>query len=188
MTDRVFLNLKLMALTKEQKSEILNALVEQMKEAKSVVFADFQGLSVKGMDEMRTQMREKGVKFQVAKKTLLKLAAKEAGFGEIPNEVLEGPVGAAFSMEGEIAAAKALHTFGKKNPEVKLRGALFEGRVLSIEETKELALLPSREELIGKFMYLVKYPVQGFHGVLHNTLGGFVRALNAVKEQKEQAA
>lgn len=177
-----------MALTKEQKSEILTDLIQNIKESKSVVFADFQGLSVKDMKDLRSKMREKGVNYKVAKKTLIKLAAKEAGFEEIPSEVLEGPVGAAFSMEDEISAAKLIHQFAKKNKNLKLRGALFEGRVLSFEETKQLALLPGKEELLGKFVYLIKYPVQGFHGVLNNTLAGFVRALDAIKEQKEQAA
>lgn len=177
-----------MPLTKQQKEELVSQMIEKMKNAKAVVFADYQGLSVMDMGEMRNAMREKGVEFQVAKRTLIKLAAKEAGFGEIPDEVLEGPVGAAFSMEEEIAAAKTLHAFSKKNDKLKLRGALFEGRILSVAETKELALLPGKEELIGKFIYLVKYPVQGFHGVLNNTISGFVRALNAIKEKQESAA
>ena len=87
-----------MALTKEQKSEILTDFIQNIKESKSVVFADFQGLSVKDMKDLRSKMREKGVNYKVAKKTLIKLAAKEAGFEEITAEVLEGPVGSAFSM------------------------------------------------------------------------------------------
>lgn len=177
-----------MPLTKAQKEKAVNALIKQMKDAKSVVFADFQGLTVEDLAQLRKSMREKGVVYQVAKKTLLRIAAKEAGYSEIPNELLEGPVGAAFSMEEEIAAAKLVYQFAKKNKNLKLRGALFEGRVLSIAETKELAMLLSKEELIGKFIYLVKYPIQGFHGVLYNTIAGFVRALNAIKEQKGQTA
>ncbi len=173
--------------TKQQKEEVVMQMTAQMKDAKSVVFADYQGLSVKELKDLRGQLREKGVSFTVSKKTLIRLAAKNAGFEEIPNEVLEGPVGAAFSMEDEMSAAKLLHTFGVKNKNLKLRGSLFEGKVLSIEETNVLALLPSREELISKFIYLVKSPISGFHGVLNNTISGFVRALNAVKEQKEQA-
>ena len=177
-----------MPVSKEQKEVILKGLIDNMKEAKSVVFADYSGLTVKEMKEMRDQMREKGVKFQVAKKTLMKLAAKEAGYTEeIPTEVLEGTVGAAFGMEDELSAAKSLYEFGKKNKNLNLRGALFEGRVLSIDETKEIAVLPGKEELLGKLVYLLKYPIQGFHGVLNNTITGFVRALNAIKEKNEQA-
>lgn len=177
-----------MPLTKAQKEDILKKLIDQLKEAKSVVFADYQGLSVKDVKNLRKQMKEKGVVFKVAKKTLFNLAAQEAGYQALPSEVIEGPVGAAFSMEDEIAGAKLIHTFAKKNKNLKLRGALFEGKVLTIAETLVLATLPGKEELIGKFIYLVKYPIQGFHGVLYNTMAGFARALNAIKEQKEKAA
>ena len=87
-------------------------------------------------------------------------------------------------MEDEVAAAKILHTFAKKHKNLKLRGALFEGKVLSIADTNTLALTPSKDELIAKFIYLVKSPISGFHGALNNTITGFVRALDAIREQK----
>lgn len=177
-----------MPLTKEQKKDVLDDLIKDVKEAKAVVFADYQGMSVKDIRDLRASMREKGVHFKVAKKTLINLAAKECGFGEIPSEVFEGPVGVAFGIEDEISAAKLLHQASKKNENLKLRGALFEGRILSVAETKELAQLPGFEELIGKFVYLIKSPVQGFHGVLNNTVAGFVRALDAIREQKEKVS
>lgn len=178
-----------MPITKVQKEEILKALVDNMKQAKSVVFADYQGMSVKEVKEMRSKMREKGVSFQVAKKTLLKLAAKEAGYSdEIPVESIFGPIGAAFSMEDELAGAKMIHEISKKNDKLKLRGALFEGKALSVAQTKQLAMLSSKEELISKFIYVIKSPIQGFHGVLNNTIAGFVRVLDAIKEKQEQGA
>lgn len=177
-----------MALTKGQKSEILKDATESMKNAKCVVFADYKGLTVKDMKNLRTKLREKGATYNVIKKTLIKLAAKENGYEEIPNEVLEGPVGVSFSMEDEIAAAKILYDFAKKNENLKLRGALFEGKVLSIADTKALAMLPSKEELLAKLVYMLKSPIQGFHGVLNGTLAGFVRVLDAVREKREQTA
>lgn len=177
-----------MPLTKQQKEELVAQLVEKMKDAKSVVFADYQGLSVEDMDSLRGSMREQGVVFQVAKKTLFKIAAKEAGLGELTDQMVEGPVGAAFAMEDEISAAKTLYKFGKENENLKLRGGVFEGKLLDAAGIKEIATLPGKEELIGKFIYLVKYPIQGFHGVLNNTTGGFVRVLNAIKEKQEASA
>jgi large subunit ribosomal protein L10 len=184
----IFFNQINMPLTKDQKKTILDDLITQMKDAKSVIFADYRGMTVKDIKEMREAFREKGVKYQVAKKTLIKLAAKELGYEEIPDEVLEGPVGIAFSMEDEVAAANEIHRIGKTNENLQLRGALFENRVLSIAETKQLALLPGKEELLGKLVMLLNSPIQGFHGVLNNTISGFVRVLNAVKEKQEQAS
>lgn len=176
-----------MPLTKAQKGDMVKELTDQIKSAKSVVFADYQGLSVKDIKALRKLLREKGVKYQVAKKTLIKIAAKEAGYSDIPKDILAGPVGAAFASGDEIAAAKIIYQFAKKNTNLKLRGAFFEGRVLSLAETKQLAMLPSKEELIAKLLYLIKYPIQGFHGVLHGTLAGFVRALKAISDKKAQA-
>lgn len=173
-----------MPLTKAQKGEILKKLTESVKAAKSIVFADFQGLAVKDLDAMRKEMRKEGVKFDIAKKTLIKIAAKDSGYADIPDEVITGPVGAAFSMEDEVAAARIIFQFAKKHENLKLRGALFGGKVLNVAETKYLATLPSKKELLGKFVYLVKYPIQGFHDVLQNTIGGFVRVLGAIKDKK----
>ncbi|MBD3360690.1 50S ribosomal protein L10 [Candidatus Peregrinibacteria bacterium] len=178
-----------MALTRVKKEKVLEELVDQLKQAKSVIFADYQGLSVKDIKELRDKLREKDVKFQVVKKTLIRFAAKEAGLSEeLSDEILEGPISAAFSMEDEVVAANLLYKFSQKNNNLKLRGAIFEGRILSIEDTKQLAQLPGWEELIGKFVYLIKSPVSGFHGVLNNTLSGFVRVLNAIKEKQEQTS
>lgn len=177
-----------MAVTKGKKQEILKGVVEQMKAAKSVIFADYQGLSVHDVSALRGKLREKGVAFKVSKKTLMRLAAKEAGYADIPDQSLEGPVGAAFSMEDEIVAAKILYEFGKKNKNLKLRGGLFEGRVISKEEVLQLATIPSKEELLAKLVYVLKAPIQGFHGVLSGTISGFVRVLNAIKEKQEKTA
>jgi len=176
-----------MALTKDQKTEVIEDLKTKMNDAKCVVFADYKGLSVKDMSELRAQLREKGVAFVVAKKTLIKIAAGNAGYTDLSDDVLEGPVGVAFSMEDEIAGAKMLKEFSKKHEELDLRGALFEGKVLSVAETQELASLPGKEELLGKLVFLLNSPISGFHGVLNNTLAGFVRVLDAIKEKQESA-
>jgi len=163
-----------MTLTKNEKKEVLSDLQDQFKSAKSVVFADYQGLSVKDLKNLRAKLRDNEVTFSVAKKTLLKLAAKDSGYTEIPDDVMEGPVGAAFSLKEEVAAAaKILNDFAKKNKALKLRGSLFEGKVLSVVETKQLALLPSRQELLTKLVYLFQSPVSGF-----------VRVLAAIKDKQ----
>lgn len=173
-----------MPLTKDQKKEILVALTTEMKSAKSIVFADYKGMPVKGIKELRSNLREKGVSYQVAKKTLIRLAAKEAGYENIPNEVLEGPVAVACCMEDEISGAKLIFEFGKKNKELKLRGSLLDGKVLSVAETMQLATLPGKEELLAKLVYLLKSPIQGFHGVLNGTISGFVRVLDSIAKKQ----
>lgn len=173
-----------MPLNKEQKTEILNGLIADMKNAKAVVFSQFRNLSVADQEVLRAQMREQGVVYKVAKKTLVRLAAKEIGIEDISKDAMEGPVAVAFSMEDELAAAKLIHNFSKKHEGLTLLGSIFEGKALSVADTKALAVLPGKEELLTKFVFLLKSPIQGFHGVLQNTIGGFVRALDAIKEKQ----
>lgn len=177
-----------MPVTKKQKTQILNALTAEMQSAKSIIFADFQGLSVKDLSQMRAKMREKGVKYHVAKKTLIAIAAKELGYDNIPDSLLTGPIGIALSMDDELSAAKIIYETAKKNDKLKLRGALFEGKVLDLIQTKQLATLPSKEELIVKLLWTLKSPISGFHGVLHGTLSGFVRSLSAIADKKQAAS
>jgi len=177
-----------MAVSKEKKSEILEGLIEDMKNAKTVVFSKYSGVSVLDMNLMRSKMREEGVKYKIAKKTLIRLAAKEIGIENIDDKSMEGPIAVALGMEDEIIVAKLVYEFAKKHEGLELLGSIFEGRALSVAETTQLACLPGKEELLTKIVYLLKSPIQGFHGVLNNTLAGFVRALNAIKEQKEKVA
>jgi len=180
---RDFLKSITMPVTKAQKKEILSVLLAQMKEAKSIVFADSKGCTVKDLSNLRRSLREKGVKYQIAKKTLIRIAAKELGYGDITKDGLEGSIGVACAMEDEIVGAKIINELGKKNKNLVLRGGLFNGKVLSIDEVKQLANLPSKQELLAKFVYVLKSPIQGFHGVLQGTLSSFVRALDAIAKR-----
>jgi large subunit ribosomal protein L10 len=173
-----------MPITKAQKSAVLDELKTGMKEAKSVVFSNFKGVSVKDTGDLRKELRDAGAKYKVAKKTLIEIAAKEIGIDKIPKEYLEGAVSVIFSMEDEIAAARIVHNFAKKVEGVSLVGAIFEGKLLSLAETKALATLPGKTELLSKLVFVLKSPISGFHGVLNNTMASFVRVLDAVKDKK----
>ena len=173
-----------MAVTKEKKEEILQGLIESLKSAKSVVFSHYSGLDVKSMQELRTSLRDKNSEYKVAKKTLIKLAAKEAGLPELPNEVLDGPIGIAISFDDELSAAKAIYDFSKTHKEAVLIGAIIDGEILSKEEVNEFAKIPSREELYAKLVYTIKSPISGFYSTLHGVLRNFVGVLNAYKDSK----
>jgi len=171
-----------MPVTKEQKKVMLEELVEKFKKAKSVAFAQNSGLTVAEVKELRSKLREKNADMKVAKKTLMKIAAKEAGY-DIPDEYIPGAVGAVFSYEDVVSGAKTIYDYAKKHEALALLGALLDGKVLSLEDSKSLANLPSKEELLAKLVYLLKSPVTGFHGVLKNTLAGFVRVLDGISKK-----
>lgn len=174
-----------MAVTKEKKAEILQELEEKFQNAKAVYFSNYRGLTVKDMTALRKKLRDQKIEYCVAKKTLMKLAVKNKNFPEMPNELMDGPVGAAFGYDDAIAPVKVLYQFAKENDKLELLGGLVDGKYMSKAEIKSLATLPSREELLAKLVGSFKAPVSGFHGVLAGVLRNFVYAMKAVQEKKE---
>lgn len=173
-----------MAVTKEKKEQVLSELKAEFKGLKSMVFTQNSGLSVKDMTALRRALRAENVSFHVAKKTLIRLAAKDAGFDEIPDSSLEGPIGVAISQDDEVVAARLVHQFSKGHENVKITGGIVDGNVLSASEMMEIATIPSKEELYAKLVGSMNAPVSGFYNVLHGVLSGFVRTLNAVAQKQ----
>jgi large subunit ribosomal protein L10 len=176
-----------MAITREKKEQILQELTDHFSRAKSVVFAKNLGLSVAEVSALRRVLRENGIVFKVSKKTLFRKAAEAQGIKNFSEDVLDGAVGAAFCFDDEIAPAKILAKFLKDTKKIDLVAGILEGKALTGEEVKDLAKLPSKEELISKFMGSLQAPLSGFVGVSSNLLSGFVRALDQVRQQKESA-
>lgn len=171
-----------MAITKEKKKEILQVLIDKFSKSKSVVFSDYRGLNVSSISDLRNKLREGGAECKVAKKTLMKLAAKENSIEDLGSDVMEGPVSATFSYEDEMAGLKILFKFSKENENLKLLGGIIDGKVVKKDEIIQLAKLPGREELLAKLIGSMNAPVSGFVGVLNNVMSGFVRVLNAYKD------
>jgi large subunit ribosomal protein L10 len=173
-----------MPVTRKQKEETLEKLIDSFKKAKTVVFSQYQGTNVKGMRELRKRLRENKVAFKVAKKTLMTLAAKKIGFDQIPDEFMQGPIGLAFGMEDQIAPAKIIHEFGKTHETVKIVGAIFEGKLMPAGEVRAIATLPGREVLLAKLLGSMKAPIAGFHAILYGLLRNFVYALSEIQKKK----
>lgn len=171
-----------MAITKDQKKEILTELVDKFGRSKSIIFADYRGLDVASVSDLRAELREKGAECKVAKKTLIKLAAKENKIDELSDEVMDGPVAATFSYEDELSGLKVLFKFSKKNDNLKLLGGVIDGKVVGTDEINALAKLPGREELLAKMIGSMNSPISGFVGVMSNLVSGFVRVLGAYKD------
>ncbi len=173
-----------MATSRSKKEEQLAKLQEGLKSAKGVVFAGYSGLTVAQMSDLRRVLRADEVEFMVAKKTLVRKAASELGLKEIPAELLAGQIGVAFSAADEVAPARLTHNFAKKNEAMELRGGIMNGALLSEAEVKNLATLPSKEELLAKVVGCMIAPVRGFVGTSAGVVSGFVRTLDAIREQK----
>lgn len=158
--------------TREQKALTKERLVKEFKGAKSMVFADYQGLTVAQATDLRMKTRAAKVNYIVAKKSLLSIAAKEAGY-ELDAKKFPGMLGVAFGVEDEVAPAKVLGD-ASKTTSMKLVGGIFEGSVVSQEKIVALSKLPSKKELLGQVV-----------GTMYAPVSAFVRVLNAIREAKE---
>lgn len=170
--------------TRQQKEKTVKELADGLKRAKSVVFTSFSGLSVADSRDLRNKLRNEQVEFEVSKKTLLKkaLSGRELEISAI--DELKGNIGVAFGLADEVAPAKIIAAFNKAHDQLKIEGGILENKFLSREKIKELALLPSKLELLAKLVGTIKAPISGFVNVMAGNLRGLVNVLNAIKEKK----
>lgn len=159
--------------TRAQKAESVERLAKALKAAKSAMFADYQGMSVQSITDLRKKLKAEEVDYIVAKKTLLTRSAKEAGY-DIDFKNFPGMLGIAVSQGDDIAPARIIGEAGKRELPIKLVGGIFDGQVVDQEYVVKLSKLPSRNQLLGQLL-----------SVLNGPAGAFVRLLNAYKEKQE---
>ena len=170
--------------SRAQKKETIESLQKKFTDAKAVVFTNFDGLSVKNADALRGALREAGIEYTVAKRKLVSIALTQADLKDVPLQDMKGGIGVAFGYADEVAPAKTLATFAKKAEALKLVGGIVNGAYLDTAAIKQLATLPSKEELLVKLLWLIQYPTTGFVNVLAGSLRKFLYALNAIKDSK----
>lgn len=171
-----------MAVSRQKKEEVLQKLIDEFGKSQSIAFADYRGLSVTKMSELRSKLREGNAGMTVAKKTLIGLAADKSGLGEIDPSYMQGPVAATFSYQDALSGIKILFNFAKENEELKLLGGVIEGKVVGPDVMNEFAKLPGRDELLAKLIGSMNAPISGFVGISNNLVAGLVRVLNAYKD------
>ena len=174
-----------MALSRSQKAAQITELKDNMLNASSVIFTQYIGLTVADITKLRSALRKEGSAMQVAKKSLIQIAAKEAKAPEITDAMLPGAVACIFSMKEPTAGASVAFKFGKDHAQVKLIGGIFSGKVLSQTEANELAIIPSRQVLLGTFMSMCQSPLVSFASACSSPLTGFARLLSEIGKKKE---
>ena len=146
--------------------------------------ADFRGLTVKELAELRRRLRAADAQFTVVKNTLARRAASQAG-REALLPYMDGPTGLTWVAGDPAAAAKALNGFAAEHPDaLSIKGGLLEGRELPSADVTRLARLPSREQLLGQLAGGVAAPLSGLAGSLSNLIGGLARSLGALQAQR----
>lgn len=169
-------------MNRSQKQELVDELTTKIKGAKVLYYTDFTGLNVKGMTELRRRLRKAGVEYVVIKNTLAGRAVSDSG---LTGTRLRGPTGVVIGSD-PITAARVLADFAREfeqRPTVK--GGLLEGRALSSMQVKQLASMPSREQMLGQLAAGLQSPLAAFVGALNGLLTTFVGALSALHAQRE---
>ena len=176
-----------MAVSRKQKENVVATLIEDLGEAGSVILADFTGVNVEAMTELRTQMRENNVTFTVVKNTLLRRIFNEI---EVKDDegvysLMEGPTALAYAVD-EVLPIKIIKKFADSHKGLpRVKGGFVSGETYEVGKLMRLADIPSRDELIAKFMGSARSPLQGFVSVSNGIIKKFFYAVNAIKESKE---
>jgi large subunit ribosomal protein L10 len=173
---------------KQDKERIVGELAERLKGSQNLLVADYRGLTMPEIDELRTKLLETGARFSVVKNTLTRLAAEQAGVKELL-DLIDGPTAIAFiDAEGDpAAAAKILNDTARVHDVLVIRGGLLEGDTVSDVEVKRLATLPPADVLRAQLVSAVAGPLTTIVGLFTAPLRDLVNVLDArIKQLEEQ--
>jgi large subunit ribosomal protein L10 len=145
----------------KEKQQVVEVVTEKLKTSASTIVADYRGLNVADITELRKQLREAGIEYSVIKNTLLRRASEGAELAGL-EEYLTGPTAVAFSKEDPVAAAKILVDFAKKNENLEVKGGVVDGQVFNQAQIKELASLPSKDGMLSMLLSVLQAPVRNF--------------------------
>ncbi len=175
-----------MALNYAQKETIVAEVAEVAKKAYSAVGAEYRGLTVAQMTQLRVEARKAGVYVRVVKNTLARRAVEGTDFACI-QEALKGPMVLAFSQTDPSSAARVIEAFAKGNNALKVSLVSIGGKLLAPSELGTLAKMPTYEQAISQLMSVMKAPVQKLAATINEVPGKLVRTLAAVRDAKEAA-
>ena len=174
-----------MSLNLEGKKEVVAEVSERLKKAQAVVLAEYRGLPVEDITVLRSQARASGVYLRVLKNTLARRAVQGTPFEKLGDHMV-GPLAYGIS-DDPVAAAKVLHMYAKTNEKLVIKAGAMPNYVMTAKEVGNLATMPSREELLSKLLGTMQAPIVKFVRTLNEVPTKFVRAVAAVRDQKEKA-
>jgi large subunit ribosomal protein L10 len=164
---------------KKDKERVVAELAERLRSSETLIVADYRGLSMTEIDDVRTKLLEQGARFSVVKNTLTKRAAEEAGVAALA-ELLEGPTAIAFVGAGDmVGVAKTLSATARETRVLTIKGGILQGEPMSAEQVRELASLPSQEVLQGQVLAAIVGPVMAVAGLFAAPLRDLVGVLDA---------
>ena len=175
-----------MGLSLEQKQAMVSEVAAKLQGAQSVIVAEYRGLNVERVTQLRSKARKSGVWLRVLKNTLARRAVKGTPFEKLSDKMV-GPLMYGISQD-PVAGAKVLSEFAKENEQFVIKAGAMPNAVMSAQDIKALSQLPSREELLAKLLGTMQAPVTKLVRTMNEVPSKFVRTLAAYRDSKEKAA
>ena len=174
-----------MGLNLDEKQAVVSEVSAQVAAAQAIVLAEYRGLEVGHMTDLRRKARASGVYLRVLKNTLARRAVKDTPFEKLADQ-RAGPL--IYGISGDpVATAKLMSEFAKGNDKFVIKGGAMPNAVISAKEVQALASMPSREELLARLLGTMQAPVAQFVRTLNEVPSRFVRTLAAVRDAREKA-
>lgn len=170
-----------------EKEKVVNVLREKFSEAKLTILTDFQGISVESMTQLRKQLREVGGEFKVVKNTMAKRALPGTQLEPIADH-FQGSVAVIMGYDDPVTATKVIKEFADHEGHLKLKVGVFDGQVLDQNALREVAKLPSLDQLRAHLVQNLSGPIAGLVACLQQVLRKTVAVVNAIREKKEDQA
>ena len=175
-----------MGLSLEEKQAVVSEVAKQLGGAQAVIVAEYRGLDVGAVTDLRVKARKSGMYLRVLKNTLARRAVKGTPFEKLSDQ-MAGPLMYGIAQD-PVAGAKVLAAFAKDNELFVIKGGAMANNLMSAKDVKTLATMPSREELLAKLVGTMQAPIAKFVRTLNEVPGKLVRTVAAVRDSKQAAA
>jgi large subunit ribosomal protein L10 len=171
-----------LSLNLEEKKAVVTEIAAQVAVAQTVVVAEYRGITVENMTQLRAQARKEGVYLRVLKNTLVRRAFADTPFAGLADQLV-GPLAYGMSKD-PVAAAKVMHEFAKGNDKFVIKAGAMPNFIMSAKDVGNLASMPSRDELLSKLLGTMQAPITQFVRTLNEVPTKFVRGLAAVRDKQ----
>ena len=171
-------------MARPEKEIIVTEIEEMLSSAQGIYLADYKGLNVEQISDLRNKLREASVTFKVVKNTLARRSVDQVGLDDL-KQYLTGPTAMAFCLADPVLGAKILSDFKKKNEQLDLKACVFDNEVYDKNYIDKIANLPSAEQVKAQVVGVISAPLRSTVGVLNNLLTSMVIVLSEIKKQRE---
>lgn len=172
-------------MNRREKEQMVSMLQKRIEGFQAAVLTNYRGLNVEQMNSLRRRLREENISYHVVKNNLMKIASKGTELEKL-NDYIDGPIAIALSYGDPVPLAKVLMDFVKNQPLLEIKAGLVQGRVISPDEVKALATMPSRETLLTQLLSAIQMPAAYLLGAIMSAFQEFLYALQARIEQLEK--